>query len=142
MLYGVLSYVNHTCDKQRLRWSLDRCNMRVRIKAKSNISILPGEEITFDYGTSETDVWQVMECRCGAANCRGAVHWDDYRLPELQERYGRHFQPYINARIEREAAGLPVEVMEKPLSTLATSYCSHEDSTISRTLRSYSRRFS
>jgi len=36
MLYGVLSYVNHTCDKTRLRWSLDRGKMRVH---KSSVQI-------------------------------------------------------------------------------------------------------
>jgi hypothetical protein len=34
----------------------------------------------------------------------GRVTGKDYRLPELQARYGRHFMPYILAKIERERA--------------------------------------
>jgi hypothetical protein len=34
----------------------------------------------------------------------GRVTGKDYRRPELQARYGRHFMPYILAKIERERA--------------------------------------
>jgi hypothetical protein len=40
----------------------------------------------------------------GAGAHTGRVTGKDYRLPELQARYGRHFMPYILAKIERERA--------------------------------------
>lgn len=33
--------------------------------------ILPGEELTWDYGTTESECISVPVCRCGAPSCRG-----------------------------------------------------------------------
>lgn len=54
------------------------------------IALLPidvGDEIRFDYSTTMSEDNWTMECRCGAANCRGIIR-DFAELPiDLQQKY-------------------------------------------------------
>jgi len=83
-------YVNHSCDPNflsRMAWR----------------NIEAGEELTVDYATFSAFPNYLLEpCDCGASNCRGKVTGDDWKLPELQERYRGHFTPHIE-RLIREA---------------------------------------
>jgi SET domain-containing protein len=86
-----VQFGNHSCDANL--WMQDE----VTIVARRDIA--PGEEITVDYATHTADKpWQ-MPCRCGASVCRGVITQDDWRLPDVQERYAGHFSPFLNARI-------------------------------------------
>ena len=52
--------------------------------------LFPGEEITYDYCTSEDcELTPEWECHCGAATCRGRVTPSDWMRPELQQRAER-----------------------------------------------------
>jgi SET domain-containing protein len=83
-------YGNHSCDPNL--WLADEVTVVTRRPVEA------GEELTIDYATMTVLPWQ-MECRCGAAACRGVVTGDDWRRPDLQERYAGRFSPFINARI-------------------------------------------
>ena len=83
---------NHSCDPNL--WLADEVTLMTRRAVEA------GEELTVDYGTFSVVPWE-MECRCGAAICRGVVTGDDWRRPELQERYAGRFSPFINTRIAR-----------------------------------------
>jgi SET domain-containing protein len=59
--------------------------------------IAPGEEITFDYSSTEwtddeawginwTDIWKIP-CRCGASNCRGEVRVFELLPDECKQFY-------------------------------------------------------
>jgi len=61
--------------------------------------ISAGDELTFDYATMIADPGWQMACRCGAANCRGTIRGDDWKLPGLQTRYADHFAPGIASSI-------------------------------------------
>ncbi|KAE9546484.1 hypothetical protein FO519_010304, partial [Halicephalobus sp. NKZ332] len=50
--------------------------------------ILPGEEVTYDYATSEVEFPLTMECYCGSPNCRKVVTNLDHRDPAWQAKYG------------------------------------------------------
>jgi ribosomal protein S18 acetylase RimI-like enzyme len=90
----VIAYGNHSCDPN-LWWS-DAVTLETRR------DIAAGEEVTNDYGTS-TGVPYELECRCGSSLCRGVVTGDDWKRPELQERYGDHWIP---ALLKRQRSGL------------------------------------
>ena len=82
--------------------------------------VAPGDEITFDYCTSN-DWPQDWTCACGAPACRGRITGDEWRDPvrhrlrscaraalthaacltaqAIQARYAGHFLPHIAARI-------------------------------------------
>ena len=85
--------VNHSCDS-------NLCMLDARtVGARRDIAA--GEELTLDYALfSVAPEWR-MECHCGSSLCRGVVTGNDWRLPELQERYAGHFSPFINARIAK-----------------------------------------
>ena len=53
-----------------------------------------GEELTHDWAMTDDDSYE-MTCRCGAAACRGVVTGQDWRRPELQQRYGEYMSWYL-----------------------------------------------
>lgn len=68
---------NHSCDPSTISF----CNGKLYIAFRD---IQPGEEITYDYATSETQFDRIPVCRCGAVRCRGAVKGQDWKISELQ----------------------------------------------------------
>jgi hypothetical protein len=87
-------YGNHSCDPNL--WLADEVTVVARRPVQT------GEELTIDYATMTVAPWE-MECCCGASICRRVVTGDDWRRPDLQERYAGRFSPFINARIARLA---------------------------------------
>ena len=61
-------------------------------------AIGPGEELCHDYALARWGDYS-LECRCGAADCRGIVTGDDWKLPVVREKYGHHFMPHLLVRI-------------------------------------------
>jgi hypothetical protein len=84
---------NHSCDPNL--WHSGPLDLVARR------DIAPGEELTVDYGTNSARPGFALACHCGTALCRGAVSGDDWRRPELQERYDGHWVPVLAARIRR-----------------------------------------
>jgi len=85
-------YQNHSCDPTT--WWINPFTLVARKK------INEGEEITYDYATSECDDYELalLDCECGTNLCRKKLSGNDFMLPELVERYGQHFQPYLIKR--------------------------------------------
>jgi len=86
-------YINHSCNPN--------CGLRGQITLVSMRDIQPGEEICFDYAMSDSSDYDEFDCSCGASNCRGHVSGEDWKIPELQERYKGYFMPYLQVRIDR-----------------------------------------
>ena len=86
-------YINHSCNPNT------GLNGQITLVAMRDIA--PGEEVTFDYAMADGTPYDQFVCHCGAANCRGRVAGDDWRNPELWERYAGYFAPYLQRRIER-----------------------------------------
>jgi SET domain-containing protein len=85
-------FVNHSCDPNA--WIEGHSALRARRR------IAAGEEITFDYAMTDGCDYDEFECLCGSTLCRGKVTGTDWQLPELQERYGEHFSPYLLRRMQ------------------------------------------
>jgi SET domain-containing protein len=79
---------NHSCDPNL--WWVGPYELAARR------DIATGEELTNDYSTSTGESAFTMDCTCGSALCRGVVTGDDWRRPELRERYGEHWIPALN----------------------------------------------
>ncbi len=86
-------YVNHSCNPNA--W----ISGQISLLARRDISA--GEEITFDYATTDASDYDTFECACGDALCRARVTGQDWQRPELQERYRGHFSAYIQRRIDK-----------------------------------------
>jgi hypothetical protein len=80
---------NHSCDPNL--WWVGPYELAARR------DVAEGEELTNDYATSTADPGFTMHCRCGAVTCRRIVSGDDWRRPELWERYGEHWVPAVVA---------------------------------------------
>lgn len=80
-------YMNHHCDAN-VQWEGDDSMVAAR-----DISV--GEEVTFDYATSES--WESdhtpFRCGCGAGagKCRGVITGYDMFLPAVRSRWGGAF---------------------------------------------------
>lgn len=89
---GPADWINHSCDPN--------AGLLGQIVLVALRDIRVGEEICFDYATSDASSYDEFECHCRAKTCRHHVTADDWKLPELQRRYAGHFSPYIQKRID------------------------------------------
>jgi hypothetical protein len=94
---GIERYMNHSCDPNT--WWEDNDTMIARR------DILPGEEITYDYATTEIRIPFQMTCRCGSAQCRGTVTNLDYQDAQWQQRYGSYLPDHTREAIRQLRSG-------------------------------------
>jgi uncharacterized protein len=67
--------------------------------------IQAGEELLFDYAMSDGGPYDEFECYCGSSNCRKKITGNDWKLPELWEKYQEYFSPYLARRIQKLREG-------------------------------------
>jgi SET domain-containing protein len=89
---GSMLYSNHSCDAN--------LGMRGEITFVAMRDISAGEELTHDWATTDDDDYS-LQCKCGAANCRGTLTGKDWQRPELQKQYTGYFSTYLAAKIAR-----------------------------------------
>jgi len=61
--------------------------------------IKKGEELSVDYATIVSHKYR-LECKCGSKECRKIITGDDWKLKELQDKYGNHFSWFILKKIK------------------------------------------
>jgi len=88
---GAADLVNHSCDPTAM---LAGANTLVARR-----DLMAGDEVTYDYATSDSNPHLGFACRCAALNCRGEVTGQDWSDPRLQAEYGDAFSPYLLRRI-------------------------------------------
>jgi hypothetical protein len=64
-----------------------------------------GEEICFDYATTDSSDYDEFQCACGTPSCRGKVTGRDWLRPDVQAKYVGWFSPYLQRRIDKLGAG-------------------------------------
>ncbi len=57
------------------------------------------EEVCLDYAMCDGSDYDEFMCTCGSPNCRGRITGEDWKRPELWERYEGYFSPYLQRRI-------------------------------------------
>jgi len=85
--------LNHSCDPT-LGWTADGTGL-VAFR-----DVEAGEELTVDYATSSTDPQMVVRCHCETYRCRQLVTGDDWRIPQVQQRYAGHLAPPVQRAVE------------------------------------------
>jgi hypothetical protein len=94
-----VDYMNHSCEPN--------CGVKGQIIVVARRDIESGEELTFDYATTDT-VGLNMECSCGRPACRGRITSDDWESPEFRKRNGGYLSTYIEEMARMPAtASLP-----------------------------------
>jgi hypothetical protein len=75
---GGLEFVNHSCSPNT---RIDMAENEAKVSFIAIKPISEGEHLTFDYSTSEWDMDEKFDCRCGAPNCQGHIGGAKY-LPD------------------------------------------------------------
>ena len=90
-------YMNHSCDP-----NIAAINDDVMVAARD---ILPGDEITYDYATTEINeaLHPPWECHCGAADCRRIITAHDCLDPAFQAKYEGQLAEYVLDFIRRNS---------------------------------------
>lgn len=87
-------FINHSCDANT--YLLDEVTVATRR------GIAKDEEVTTDFAQwADQDYTYTDNCACGAHSCRRLVTGRDWKIAEVQQRYGLHFLPFINEKILR-----------------------------------------
>jgi SET domain-containing protein len=93
----VMMFLNHSCEPN--------VGIQGQIVFVAMRDIAAGEELTLDYATIDHDS-EPMACRCGAERCRRLITGQDWRKPELQEKYGSYFAWYLLEKIRAERSAV------------------------------------
>lgn len=86
-------YINHSCSPNA---GIAGTQLLVAMR-----EIAPGEEVCFDYAMTDGSPYDEFACACGAPNCRGRITGNDWRAPELWQRYDGYFSLYLQRRINQ-----------------------------------------
>ena len=84
-------YVNHSCDPN--------CGIVGSVLLVTVRDVDAGEELCFDYAMTDSDDYDTFECTCGTERCRGVVTGDDWKRPELRDRYAGWYSTYLARRL-------------------------------------------
>ena len=92
-------FFNHSCEPNT--------GIKGQIFLIAMRSIEPGEEVTFDYAMCLHETEGVepyrLKCHCGHPNCRGTITDDDWKIPELQNKYYGYFSWFLQEKIDKLA---------------------------------------
>lgn len=88
-----LQYVNHACSPSAF---FDTARMElVALK-----DIAEGEELTFFYPSTEWEMAQAFECRCGSAACLGTIRGAAFLPEEVLRDY--HLTAFVQQKLEEQ----------------------------------------
>ena len=104
-----LVYCNHSCDPNVV---FDMAKFEVRVDKDRPVK--QGDDLTFFYPSTEWDMQQPFQCRCGSSKClgtvRGAKYLDDkvlkqYSLnPHIERLMAKRKETQANGKVEYDAA--------------------------------------
>lgn len=89
-------FINHSCSPN-LGFDAEG-----NLRAMNNIP--PKRQLTFDYSMADSTPFDEFNCLCGSVLCRHDITGNDWKIPDLQERYKGWFMPYLQAKIDAEQA--------------------------------------
>lgn len=84
-------FLNHSCDPNTLVRGLDVVALR---------AIDPWEELTFNYNTTEYEMAEPFECRCGASGCGRRIRGFKYLSAGERERLRGQLSEHLLRRLE------------------------------------------
>ena len=85
-------FINHSCDPN--------VGFKGQVVYVARRDIEAGEELCHDYSMERSDNYS-LDCHCGSPLCRGMITGNDWKLPDLQQRYGDYFSIYLLRKIRK-----------------------------------------
>jgi SET domain-containing protein len=90
------AFFNHSCNANCgfAEDAFGDCVVAIR-------DIEPGEELTYHYGTLESESSLIfgLQCKCDSINCCGRLTFDYYRNDEFVEKYFGCMTPYLKQKV-------------------------------------------
>ena len=117
--------INHSCSPN--------CGLRNATQLIAMRDIAVGEELTYDYATSDASDYDEFDCACGSDNCRIRITGNDWRLPDLQTRYQNIFSPYVHRKIK--AAKLARSLTKRDAEHLMNNFDTNPQQALAHALR-------
>ncbi|CAB4900302.1 unannotated protein [freshwater metagenome] len=117
--------INHSCSPN--------CRLRNATQLIAMHELSAGEELTYDYATSDASNYDEFECACGSDNCRLRVTGNDWQIPELQIRYQKIFSPYVQRKIKAAQSSRPLT--KRDAEELINSFDANPQAALMRALR-------
>jgi SET domain-containing protein len=90
---GSMIFSNHSCEPN--------IGVQGQIVFVAMRDVAAGEELTHDWAMTDDDSYE-MACSCGAPTCRRVITGQDWRRPELQQKYGDYMSWYLLRKIRGE----------------------------------------
>ena len=90
---GSMIFSNHSCEPN--------IGVQGQIVFVAIRDVSAGEELTHDWAMTDDDTYE-MACGCGAPTCRRVITGQDWRRPELQQKYGDYMSWYLLRKIRGE----------------------------------------
>jgi len=93
-------FLNHSCEPNcYIDWQ------NLNLIALKDIQI--GEELSFNYNTSEYDLIDIVQncsfkCNCGSKNCIGEVKGFKYLSAEQKKKIQKFISPFLKKKFEQE----------------------------------------
>eukprot|EP01130_Rhizamoeba_saxonica_P013048 TRINITY_DN5536_c1_g2_i1.p1 TRINITY_DN5536_c1_g2~~TRINITY_DN5536_c1_g2_i1.p1 ORF type:complete len:183 (-),score=19.52 TRINITY_DN5536_c1_g2_i1:70-618(-) len=77
--YELWRFANHSCTpSMNVQMFVNPNNNIGRIVFVANRDLEEGEELSFDYLTTERDMVEKFQCSCGVGGCRGVINGYDF----------------------------------------------------------------
>ena len=90
---GSMIFSNHSCEPN--------IGVRGQIVFVAMRDIAPGEELTHDWAMTDDDASE-HACNCGSASCRKVITGQDWRRPDLQEKYRGFMSWYLTEKASHD----------------------------------------
>jgi hypothetical protein len=97
----VIAAMNHSCAPSTEIVVIPGPVVQLAVRALRNLA--PGEELTFNYLTTEAAMHEPFDCRCGAPACFGRIAGFHHASPAQRIVLGHQAAPYLRST-ERRAA--------------------------------------
>ena len=98
---AVWRFINHACEPT-VRLVADPARGAPRLVARR--ALAAGEEVTFNYLTTEWELAEPFACGCGAATCVGLVRGARHLTPAQLDTWGPELLPHLG-RVLRAPSG-------------------------------------
>ncbi len=91
LLDDIANFMNHSCDPSVILKDNDQgAYDLIAFHDLDN-----GDEVTFDYETTESDSISLSKCLCGATLCRGALNGYTALDQATKQKYGLNIATYL-----------------------------------------------
>jgi hypothetical protein len=102
------NFINHSCDPNGYINFSDLSYRALR-------PVKPGEELTFNYLTTEWDMANPFHCGCIASSCFGDIRGLKYLTEEQQLGLARFLSPYLSMKLAEVVPRYAAHI--KPITT-------------------------